>query len=313
MEETQNSPAIKSVCGPRPQRGETDVAKRQMLRLLCAEEDRQSLQPVLDALRARGIGISEDPGGKGMLLAALSGHLYTDENLKKTLLEAISAGAESVLPLRLDKAELPPEIQTALYARNIIPANERSAEQTAGRIAAALPEKKRPTGRLLIAGAVVLALLAALLIWRTTPKAEPEPAAPAMAQEIPITEGWGLSEADLANICSVVIIGDEYHFIQASTQQPGQAAPSVFDYAVDNPDGDGWYSKADGHEYRLTRYDDLRFLALMPKLQCLSFARSCRIWAAHSSNMWSFSTARSTGSTGLTPKSCRARRSTAAR
>ncbi len=248
------------------------MAKRQTLRLLCAAEDRPSLQPILDALRTRGIGVSEDPKGKGTLLAALSERLYADENLRKTLLEAVSSGAESVLPLRLDKAELPPEIQTALYARNIIPADERSAEQTAGRIAAALPEKKRPTGRLLIAGAVVLALLAALLIWRAIPREQPEPAAPTAVQENLIPEGWGLSEADLAYIRSVVIIGDEYHFLNAVTPQPGDPVPSVFDYAVDNPDGDGWYSKADGSEYRLTRYDDLRFLALMPKLQSLSFA-----------------------------------------
>ena len=110
------------------------MGKRQKLRILCAEGDREALQPVLDALQARGVSVSEKAD---TLLAVLSERFYADEALKTALLEAVSAGASGVLPLRLDKAEQPPEIKTALYARNIIPADERSAEQTAERIIAA--------------------------------------------------------------------------------------------------------------------------------------------------------------------------------
>ena len=147
------------------------MGKRQKLRILCAEGDREALQPVLDALQARGVGVSEKAD---TLLAVLSERFYADEALKTALLEAVSAGAAGVLPLRLDKAEQPPEIKTALYARNIIPADERSAEQTAERILAALPEKKNRMGAALIAGAAALAVLAGVLIWRAVPKEEPE-------------------------------------------------------------------------------------------------------------------------------------------
>ncbi len=106
------------------------MGKRQKLRILCAEGDREALQPVLDALAARGVGVSEKAD---TLLAVLSERFYADEALKTALLEAVSAGAATVLPLRLDKAEQPPEIKTALYARNIIPADERSAEKRPSR------------------------------------------------------------------------------------------------------------------------------------------------------------------------------------
>ena len=34
------------------------MGKRQKIRLLCAEGDRRALRPVLDALQARGVGVS---------------------------------------------------------------------------------------------------------------------------------------------------------------------------------------------------------------------------------------------------------------
>ena len=246
------------------------MGKKQKLRLLCAEGDREALQPVLDALQARGVGVSEKAD---TLLAVLSERFYADEALKTALLEAVSAGAAGVLPLRLDRAEQPPEIRTALYARNTIPADGRSPEQTAERILAALPEKKNRMGAALIAGAAALAVLAGVLIWRAVPKEEApaESAAPVMAPEITIPDGLGLRLEDLQYIRNVVIVGDEAHFLTNGTPQPNQSAPSVHDYAVDN-DWNGWFSKADGHEYAMTRYDDLRFLALMPRLQSLSFA-----------------------------------------
>ncbi|MDO4989491.1 MAG: hypothetical protein Q4E45_03200 [Eubacteriales bacterium] len=245
------------------------MGKRQKLRLLCAEGDREALQPVLDALQARGVSVSEKAD---TLLAVLSEHFYADETLKTALLEAISAGASGVLPLRIDESELPPEIMTALYARNVIPAAERSAEQTAERIIAALPEKKSRMGAALIAGAAALAVLAGVLIWRAVPKEETKPeTAPVMAPEITIPDGLGLRLEDLQYVRNVVIVGDEAHFLTNGTPQPNQSAPSVHDYAVDN-DRDSWFSKADGHEYAVTRYDDLGFLALMPRLQSLSFA-----------------------------------------
>ena len=79
------------------------MGKRQKIRLLCAEGDRRALQPVLDALAARGVSVSEKAD---TLLAVLSERFYADEALKTALLEEISAGASGVLPLRLDSTAL---------------------------------------------------------------------------------------------------------------------------------------------------------------------------------------------------------------
>ena len=242
---------------------------KKRIRLLCAEGDREALQPILDALRVRGVECEAD--GKDTLLAVLSARFFADEALKNALLEALGAGAENVLPLRLDESDMPPEIKTALYARNIIPAFERSAEQAAERVAAALPEKKKRMGAALIAGAAALAVLAGVLIWRALPKEEQSEAVPAAAETIAIPEGLGLSAEDLKNIRSVVIVGDEYHFLPSSSGAFG-GAPEVHDYAVDDADGPGWFSKEDGHAYGMARYDDLRFLALMPNLKNIGIA-----------------------------------------
>ena len=109
---------------------------RNKLRILCAEGDREALQPVLDALQARGVSVSEKAD---TLLAVLSERFYADETLKTALLEAVSAGGAGVLPLRLDRAEQPPESDRPLV-RNIIPADKRSPEQTAE------PSSPRPAG-----------------------------------------------------------------------------------------------------------------------------------------------------------------------
>ncbi len=73
-----------------------------LLRVLSAEADRDALRPILDALREKGLRTADAEGSlrKGeILLAALSEHFYTDGEKQKTLLEALSTGAENVLPL----------------------------------------------------------------------------------------------------------------------------------------------------------------------------------------------------------------------
>ena len=77
-----------------------------LLRVLSAEADRDALRPILDALKEKGLRVSAAEGSlkKGeILLAALSGHFYADVEKQKTLLEALSTGAENVLPLKLDE------------------------------------------------------------------------------------------------------------------------------------------------------------------------------------------------------------------
>ena len=245
---------------------------KKVIHLLCSDADRAALQPVLDALKARGLRVSDQaPGKNDLVLAVLSEGFYAEGGKTGALLDLIAAGAENVLPLQLDGAPIPDTIKNALYARNIIPAVGRDAAHTAGRIAAAIPDLPSIVPKLLIAGALVLAAIIGLLIWRGAQK---EKVAPVMAQtsgEIYIPAG--LTEADLAAIEDVVIVGDYFsYYTDADFRKAGEHWLNVYDDVAYRAFDDGeplWISKEDGHAYTMTRYDDLRFLELMPKLRFL--------------------------------------------
>lgn len=242
---------------------------KKTVKLLFSQADREVLRPLLEQLAAKGVRVLEEAeiGKKDTVLAVLSAHVYADTALTERLLSLVASGAGNVLPLQLDGAAIPDTLKNALYARNIIPAAGRDAAHTAERIISALPQKK---SRLpLILGAAGIVLLAAVgLLIRQAGRA-PEEAVPAIAQdEIVIPAALGLTEEDLAQISSVTIVGDLFLY--------GTTDREPVDFFTETygtwEDGAHWYSKEDGHEYRMTRYDDLRFLALMPNLQHLCMA-----------------------------------------
>ena len=81
-----------------------------VLRVLCADADKEALQPILDTLKEKGLRISDAEGSLKtgeILLAALSERFYADGEKQKTLLEALSTGSERVFPLNLDGSEVP--------------------------------------------------------------------------------------------------------------------------------------------------------------------------------------------------------------
>ena len=244
---------------------------KKVIHLLCSDGDRAALQPVLDALQAKGLRVSgEVPEKNDLVLAVLSEAFYADNDKTDALLDLLAAGAENVLPLQLDGVPIPDAIKNALYARNIIPAAGRDAAHTAERIAAAIPHMPPVLPKLLIAGAVVLAAIIGLLIWRSSGNGGPNPETePAEQIYIPA----GLTEEDLAAIEDVVIVGDYFgYYTDADFREAGEHWLNVYDdvaYRTFDDDVPRWISKEDGHAYTMTRYDDLRFLELMPKLRFL--------------------------------------------
>lgn len=245
---------------------------KKVIHLLCSDADRAVLQPVLDELQAKGLRLSEKaPGKNDLVLAALSEAFYADNDKTDALFDLLAAGAENVLPLQLDGVPIPDAIKNALYARNIIPASGRDAAHTAERIAAAIPDLPSIVPKLLIAGALVLAAIIGLLIWRGAQKGEAVPVMAETANEIYIP--MGLTEEDLAAIEDVVIVGDYFgYFTDADFREAGEHWLNVYDdvaYRTFDDDEPLWISKEDGHAYAMTRYDDLRFLELMPKLRSL--------------------------------------------
>ena len=100
------------------------MSKYNQIKVLFTEADRETLEPVLEQLRARSLRIIEgsDSIQKGdVVLAALSENFYADSTQSDRLLSLIGSGAESILPLQLDAAAIPDTLKNALYARNIIP------------------------------------------------------------------------------------------------------------------------------------------------------------------------------------------------
>ena len=133
------------------------MSKYNQIKVLFTEVDRETLEPVLEQLRARSLRIIEgsDSIQKGdVVLAALSENFYADSTQSDRLLSLIGSGAESILPLQLDAAAIPDTLKNALYARNIIPAAGREPGQIAERILSALPKKKNRLPLFLVLAAV---------------------------------------------------------------------------------------------------------------------------------------------------------------
>ena len=239
------------------------------IKLLLSDADAERLAPVLAELRKKGLRPQPaDTFRKNdTVLAVLSEAFYGDEEKTGALLGLIGAGAENLLPLRLDAEPVPEALMNALYARNIIPAQGRDAALLAERIVAALPQKKSRLPLLLTAGAVVLAAVAGLLIWRA---AQPKEAAvPVMEeQEIVIPAAYGLTQEDLDKILHVSFISDQAIFL--TEDDLGKPYPHPVTYHMEE-DGMHWDSTEDGHRLSAVKYapEDLAFLKLLPNLRSL--------------------------------------------
>lgn len=248
------------------------MKKRAAIKLLAAPEDQEKLQGVLKQLRAQGMRISAADGALGkkdIVLAVLSDRFYGDENLRSMLFQQLAVGAENILPLKLGETPVPEDIMNLLFARNIITASGRDDALLAERILTAIPEKKNTMPMILSAAAVVLLILGGIFLWKSMQ--QPEPEEPEIVVDEPVVYPWGITEEDLAKIQNVVIVGDHFAYHTYEDVRESGVWPEVYDYAYETWEDDGrhWYSNEDGHEFTMTRYEDLRFLELMPNLKRL--------------------------------------------
>ncbi len=247
-----------------------------------AAADRETVRPILEALEKTGVRLGAPAEAKkgGVVLLFLSKAFAADEELQRRFLDADSAGSR-VIPVDLDGAEQSELVRSALMARNAIAAQGRTPDEIAARAlsAEAFARKKPLLPRILIAAALLLALGAGLWIWRSRAGAPagPQDAVPAMTESsLAAARRLGLTPEDLATIDSFCIVGDAQgtsrsHFTTNSTVNPGLRT-YLDDLAYDSEDDRGrhWYSTKDGHEYTLTRYDDLSVIELMPNLRSLT-------------------------------------------
>ena len=255
------------------------------VKLLMAQSDAGKVFPILDALKAKGITVSEAaPGKGGTILAVLSENFYADPGLKKALLGAVSAGGVNVLPLRLDSAAIPEDLKNALYARNIISTDERDSGLIADRIIDALPAKKNRLPLLLLAGGAVLLVAAGLIFskgMKGSQEGAPEVAEVLQEEEIPYPLPAGLTKEDLEKVHCVAILGSHFkYFTEAEREVPigdsgwGDILHSLASESDENsPEGRRWFWNGDGSEITTAPYD-LRFLSLLPNLEELHIAQA---------------------------------------
>ena len=247
----------------------------QSVKLLFAQADKAVLAPVLEALRAKGIKVSEgNPEGDEILLAALSENFYADKSLTDALLAAVGKGGDKVLPLQLDNAAIPDDIKNAIYARNIISVGGRDADLVADRIIDALPAKKSRLPVAFIAGGVVLLALVVFMVVRGMQGSKPQETEPAAeeTQEIAYPLPAGLTAEELAQIKCVAVIGEHFKYYKNDEfngfkRMGDGAADMAYSLANESGEGDGrWFWNEDGSEVTMTSYD-LRFLSMMPRLE----------------------------------------------
>ena len=253
--------------------------KQRTIHILACEQDRELLEPVLDALRTQGFRTEDmagTPGQNDAVLAVLTEAFYADKGKRQAVLDSIAAGVKTVIPLQLDGSPVPRDLKDLLYARNIISAEGRSAEQTAERIRSAIPPGGMPKWLpWVIAGAGALAVVLGIALSRpfATPveQQEPVPMAEAVQKpDLPVPDG--ITPEDLEKIEGVVIVGPNFYTYTMADYSKAHAWPD-WEYTAYEGWDDGrrtYFNKENGQEVELTRYDDLRFLSLMPKLSYLN-------------------------------------------
>ncbi len=263
------------------------MSKYNQIKVLSAPADRKKLEPVLEALRARGLSISDmagKPDKEDIVLAALTEEFYADSSLCGRLLSLIGEGARNILPLQLDGAAIPDALKNALYARNIIPAADREPGQIAERVISALPQRKSRIPLLLVLCAAVLAVIAGAMFYlRSRPAPVEEiPAVTAEVQEPELPSfdiPEGLTPEDLEKVRCVVIVGKHFSYYTDETRiqrnNGGRNWPDMlYELASEDRQESGeceWYWHEDGSRVEMASYD-LGFLVHLPNLEELHMA-----------------------------------------
>lgn len=255
------------------------MAKRSLYPLYAAE-DKEKLLPLLSSLKEKGFRIMARPGSPDHGDAVL---FFLSENLTESSEELddflrFDAQKTDIIPVSLDGVKPPALIENAILARNTIHAERYTAEELVERIADALekPDSSASKWRnVILAAASVLLAAAGILLFRAchnqtpvTAEIEESPAPTA----VPVFPG-DIPLEDVERILELVFVGDTYRWYSASDYE-GQEEMKGFDafaYRYSDESGAHWVSKENGHEFRMTDYGSLDWIAALPNLENLTF------------------------------------------
>ena len=260
------------------------MAKRTLYPLFAAQ-DEPVVRPILDALKQNGFAVDQGhaPKKNGAVLFFLSKNL-TEASPEIDEFLRLDAQKCDVIPVNLDGSAPPTLIENAIMARNAIFAERYTTDALADRIADAL-KGPAPAAKLrkwiIAAAAVVLLAVVGVVLWRvlankgakgTGADATPAPtAAPTPVPDMPDD----IPPEDITKIIEISFVGDTYQWYTTDDQSYRDSTfnrgYSEFSYRYWADDGAHWFSKEDGHEFPMTHYDDLSWLASLPNLRYVTF------------------------------------------
>ncbi len=259
------------------------MAKRTLYPLFAAQ-DEPTVRPILDALKKKGfaVGKAHEPKKNDAVLFFLS------KNLEETSPEIdaflrFDAQKLDVIPVDLDGSTPPALIGNAIMARHSIAAGRYTTEELCDRIsdAAKKPGAVSPKTwkRIAAAGAIVLLAVIGVAVWRILAGGNAKETA-AGASPFP-TEAPVLSlpddipPEDVTKIIEITFIGDTYRWYTSDDHNyrndSFNRGYNDFSYRYWTDEGAHWISKEDGHEFPLTHYDDLSWIASLPNLKYVTF------------------------------------------
>jgi hypothetical protein len=261
------------------------MAKRTLYPLFAAA-DEQAVRPILDALKEKGFAVDQEnsPKKNGAVLFFLSKNL-TDASPEIDRFLQLDAQKSEVIPVNLDGSTPPKLIENAIMARHTIFAERYTTKELVDRIADALKQPVAIASKtwkwIVAAAAVVLLAVVGIVLWRVLANGcaqevdvETTPAPTAVPTPVPDMPD-GIPPEDITKIIEVTFIGDTYQWYTSDDRSYRDNTFSRgyndFSYRYWTEEGAHWLSKEDGHEFPLTHYDDLDWLASLPNLKFVTF------------------------------------------
>ena len=252
---------------------------------LYAPADESRVQPILDALKKKGVTVrAADPRKGDALMLFLSESLAADSPEADAFFR-LNAGRTLVIPVNLDGCTPPEELQRALMARHGLDGQKYGPEELADRIAtAAMGDRRNRLPLILSLAAVALLLVGGIVLFQKR-QAPPPPLPPTPIPATPTPEPVFPKEVDLTlqeleKVHELIIVGNGFY---AFSEDDGTladrgiarvGAEHVANRSFTWEEGRAhWYSAEDGHEYALYDWGDLSFLPYMKNLMLLTLVQ----------------------------------------
>ena len=243
--------------------------------------DEEKVRPILDKLKKDGFEESseESPSGRDVVLFFLSKNSKDDSSVTNDFIRYANRSIKFV-PVNLDGAPLLSRIQGSIKAVNMVFADRYTTEELVERIEPELRKRFDIPNwlmyTLIAVSAVILLSVTGVIISRALSKGKGVQIVSSVDKPQETVIPNAIPEEEYENIVELTFVGDTYRWYTIEDDD-GYNEPNHwkgFDdlaYRYWTDDGARWLSKEDGHEFPMTHYDDLSWIAELPNLRAVSF------------------------------------------